>query len=93
LSVANLLPAAVYFLCFATGAACALLLFRSFLRTRARLLMWSALCFLFLAANNLAVIFDLLILPDQNYSILRVALSLTAVSLLLFGCIWGADDE
>jgi hypothetical protein len=89
----DLLRTGVYFLCFATSAAVAVLLFRSYLRTRARLLMWSALCFLFLAANNVAVIFDLLILPDQNYSVLRVALSLTAVCLLLFGCIWGADDE
>jgi hypothetical protein len=36
---------------------------------------------------------DLLVLPDRNFSILRVVLSLSAVSLLLFGLIWGADDE
>lgn len=89
----DLLRTAVYFLCFATSAAVAVLLFRNYVRTRARLLMWSALCFAFLAANNVAVIVDLLILPDQNYSIVRVALSLTAVSLLLFGCIWGLDDD
>jgi hypothetical protein len=91
--VADLLRSAVYFLCFATSAACAYLLFRSYVRTHARLLMWSALCFLFLAANNVAVIVDLLVLPDANYSLMRVLLSLTAVSLLLFGCIWGVDDE
>lgn len=91
--MADLLRAAVYFLCFATSGAVAILLLRNYLRTGARLLMWSALCFAFLAANNVAVIFDLLILPDQNYSLVRVVLSLTAVSLLLFGCIWGADDD
>ena len=91
--MADILRTAVYFLCFATSAAVAALLFRNYLRTGAKLLMWSALCFLFLAANNVAVIMDLLVLPDRNYSIVRVALSLVAVSLLLFGCIWGADDE
>lgn len=91
--MSDLLRTAVYILCFATSATVSLLLFRSYLRTRAKLLMWSALCFLFLAANNSVVIIDLLILPDQNYSLLRVALSLTAVSLLLYGCIWGLEDE
>lgn len=91
--MADLLRTAVYFLCLFTSGAVAWLLFRNYIRTGARLLMWSALCFLFLAANNAAVIVDLLILPDQNYSILRVALSTTAVTLLLFGCIWGADNE
>jgi hypothetical protein len=89
----TIFPGAVYLLCFLTSSACAFLLARSWWRTRARLLFWSALCFLFLALNNLAVIMDLLVLPDQNFSILRVALSLSAVSLLLFGLIWGADDE
>ena len=89
----TIFPGAVYLLCFLTSSACAVLLARSWSRTRARLLLWSALCFLFLAFNNLAVIVDLLVLPDRNFSILRVALSLSAVSLLLLGLIWGADDE
>ena len=89
----TIFPGAVYLLCFLTSSACAVLLARSWSRTRARLLLWSALCFLFLAFNNLAVIVDLLVLPDRNFSILRVALSLSAVSLFLFGLIWGADDE
>ena len=51
--------AAVYLLCFATSATCAVLLIRNFIRTRARLLLWSGICFSFLALNNLLVIFDL----------------------------------
>lgn len=86
-------PAAVYLLCFLTSSACAFLLARNFFRTRARLLMWSALCFLFLAANNLAVIIDLLVVPGQNLSIVRLLLSLTAVALLLFGFIWDLEEE
>ncbi len=86
-------PAAVYLLCFLTSSACAFLLARNFFRTRARLLMWSALCFLFLAANNLAVIVDLLVVPEQNLSIVRLLLSLVAVALLLFGFIWDLEEE
>ena len=89
----TIFPGAVYLLCFLTSSACALLLARNWRRTRARLLFWSALCFLFLALNNLAVIVDLMILPERNFMTLRVVLSLTAVSLLLFGLIWGDGDE
>ena len=46
-------PAAVYVLCFLTSVTCAVLLARSHWRTGARLLLWSALCFAFLAINNL----------------------------------------
>lgn len=85
-------PAAVYLLCFLTSSACALLLARNFRRTGARLLLWSALCFLFLAGNNLVVIFDLLILPDWDFRLARHLLSLAALGVLLFGFIWDLED-
>jgi hypothetical protein len=90
--VINYFPAAVYTLCFLTSSACAALLARSYRRTGARLLMWSALCFAFLAANNLVVIVDLLVLPDVDFRVARQALSLTALGLLLFGFIWDRED-
>ena len=89
----TIFPGAVYLLCFLTSSACAFLLARNYARTHARLLLWSALCFLFLAGNNLAVIIDLLVLPERNFSIARVALSLIAVALLLFGLIWDIEDD
>jgi hypothetical protein len=85
-------PAAVYVLCFLTSAACAVLLARSYLRTRMRLLLWSALCFLFLACNNFIVIFDLLIFPETDFQLPRTLTSLAAVGVLLFGFIWDAED-
>ncbi len=86
-------PAAVYLLCFATSSACAVLLARSYFRTKARLLLWSALCFLFLALNNLFVIVDLLLIPQFSLQIPRLALSLCAVAVLLFGFIWDLEEE
>lgn len=85
-------PAAVYTLCFLTSSACAVLLARSYARSRARLLLWSSFCFLFLALNNLAVIVDLLLIREISFQLLRVALSLTGVMLLLFGLVWEAED-
>ena len=89
----ELFPATVYFLCFATSAACAWLLARSYRRAGARLLLWSALCFLLLAANNLVVIFDMLIVRTVDFRVYRLALSLAAVSVLLFGFIWDTEEE
>ena len=85
-------PAAVYVLCFLTSSACAFLLARNYWRTSARLLLWSALCFLLLAGNNLVVIVDLLVLPNVNLSVLRLAFSLAAVLVLLFGFIWDLEE-
>lgn len=85
-------PAAVYLLCFLTSAACALLLARNYRRTGARLLMWSALCFLLLAANNLVVVLDLLVLPATDFRLVRLMLALAALGVLLFGFIWDLED-
>lgn len=85
-------PTIVYLLCFLTSSACATLLARNYARTGARLLLWSALCFLLLAGNNLAVILDLLVFPTINFSHWRLILSLGAVSVLLFGFIWDLEE-
>ena len=83
---------AVYLLCLATSIACALLLARSYARTRTRLLLWSGLCFGFLALNNLIVVVDILILPTAiDLSLVRLVASLIAVSVLLYGFIWESE--
>ena len=82
----------VYLLCVLTSAVCAVLLGRSYLRTRMRLLLWSSLCFVLLAANNLVVVIDLAVLPAVDLRLLRHALSLGAVLLLLIGFIWDRED-
>ena len=91
--MAELFPTAVYLLCFATSSACAFLLLRNYRRTGARLLMWSAWCFILLAANNMLVVVDLVLLPDAvTLQLPRVALSLAAVAVLLFGFIWDMEE-
>jgi len=88
----EMFPALVYLLCSATSTACAVLLARNYARTGARLLLWSAICFSFLALNNLLVIVDLLLIPEVGLQILRLVTSLLAVGVLLFGFIWDLEE-
>ena len=91
--MAAIFPTAVYLLCFLTSAACSALLARSFWRTGTRLLLWSALCFVLLAANNLVVIIDMVVLPpDVDLRLPRYLLALGAVGVLLFGFIWDLEE-
>lgn len=90
--MSNLFPTVVYALCFLTSSACAWLLARSYWRTSARMLLWSALCFLFLAANNLLVVADLVLFPGVDLRIWRHLLAFAAVAVLLFGFIWDLDE-
>ncbi len=85
-------PAAVYLLCAATSACCLALLTRSYLRTRNRLLLWSALAFVGFALNNLLVFVDLILLPVTiDLLPLRHITSLAALGVLLYGFIWEAS--
>jgi hypothetical protein len=85
-------PSVVYLLCFLTSATCAALLLRGYARAGGGLLFWSGLCFALLAVNNFVVIADLLIFPDLDLNLVRLAASLLAVSVLLFGFIWRGDE-
>lgn len=91
--MSDLFPATVYLLCFLTSSACAWLLVRSYRRTGARLLLWSGLCFFFLAGNNLVLILDLLVFPETGLRLGRLLLALAAVATLLFGFIWDLEEQ
>lgn len=80
--------ACLYFLCFATSAACAFLLLRAYRRSRTALLVWSAACFVMLAVNNLLVFLDFITGPTTDLSSYRLIAALAAVCLLLYGFIW-----
>ena len=86
-------PATVYVLCFLTSTACAWLLGRSYAETQARLLLWSSICFAFLAANNLVLVLDLVVLPDADLRLARLLLALAAVSSLIWGFIWEVEED
>ena len=74
----------VYSLCALTSIACALLLLRGYWRSRARLLFWSALCFVALAMNNILLIVDLYFVPQTDLFLLRTGAAL--IGMLVFIC-------
>jgi len=90
--MASYFPTAVYLLCFLTSSICAFLLGRAWWRTRARILLWSALCFIFLAANNCVVIFDMVVYPEVDFRLVRSVLALLAISILLYGFVWDQQE-
>ena len=81
----------IYVLCVATSLACAILLWRGYRRSRARLLMWSSLCFFGLALNNALLILDVRILPAVDLSIWRTVPALAGITLLVYGLVWDAE--
>lgn len=90
--MASLIPTLVYLLCFLTSLICAALLGRNYAKTKARMLLWSALCFSLLALANLFVVLDMLVFLTTDLRLIRLFLSLAAVSVLLFGFIWDQED-
>lgn len=86
------MPTLIYSLCALTSLSCLVLLWRSYLATGARLLFWSAACFMLLTVNNVLLVLDKVVLPlDVDLSLWRLGAALTAVLLLLFGLIWEED--
>jgi hypothetical protein len=81
----------VYLLCLATALACAALVLRSWSRTRVRLLLWSGICFLGMALNNLMLFLDLVVFPDVDLSLWRSLPALLGTGALLFGMIWDGE--
>ena len=78
----------VYLLCAITSVACAVLLLRGYGRTRHRLLLWSGLCFAGLAANNVILFVDVVVVPTTDLAIPRHATALLAMAVLLYGLVW-----
>lgn len=78
----------VYILCALTSMFCAILLFRSYRASKTRLLMWSTLCFVGLAINNLLLVIDLLVVPEMDLSLVRSGAGIASMLLLLIGLIW-----
>ena len=82
---------AVFLLCAATSLACAVLLLRGYARNRVPLLLWSSLCFVGLAVNNILLVLDLVIIPGRDLSITRHTSAIVALALLVFGLVWDSE--
>ena len=74
-----------------TSIACMVLLFRAYATSGVRLLLWSALCFVFLSLNNVLVFFDLAVFPEIDLRPLRLIAVLVGILFLLYGFILEAE--
>jgi hypothetical protein len=81
-----------YSLCALAALLCAVLLLRAYFRTRARLLLWSGLCFVGLTLNNALLVVDRIVLPETDLSLWRHATALLAITLLIAGLILEPDQ-
>jgi hypothetical protein len=82
----------VYVLCAVTSIACAVMLFRGYARSRMRLLLWSSLCFVGLALNNVLLFVDKVLLSETvDLQLYRSGTALAALTLLVFGLIWDTE--
>lgn len=86
------MAATVYILCALTSIVCAVMLVRGYVRSRARFLLWSSICFIGLAANNAMLFVDKVLLPTEvDLAIVRGVTALAALGVLLYGLIWDAE--
>lgn len=85
------MAAAVYILGALTSLAAALLLLRGFFRGRQRLLLWSGICFLGLALSNLMVFIDLVLFPNVDFYLVRLAIAAVAMFVFVAGLIWESE--
>ncbi len=81
----------LYLAAVLASAICAVLLLRAYLASRVRLLLWSAICFLGLTVNNMALFFDLVVFPTVDLRLVRLVPALVGMLCLLYGFIW--DEE
>jgi hypothetical protein len=71
---------------------CAMVLLRAYFRVRKRLLLWSGICFAWLAASNLLVFVDLELLPGgTDLYPYRLATAAIGTLVLAFGLVLDSE--
>ncbi|HEU5173925.1 MAG TPA: DUF5985 family protein [Gemmatimonadaceae bacterium] len=81
----------IYILCALASLVCAVLLWRGHRQSGARLLRWSALCFLGLFLNNLLLIVDTHLVATVDLALYRMLPALAGALILVYGLIWDTE--
>ena len=77
----------VYTLCAIASVFCAALLVGNYRRTKVRLALYTSVCFVGLALNNILLFVDLVFLPGGDFTGLRTFVALAAMLTLVIGLI------
>ncbi len=84
----ELFKTVLYLPAILTSLRSTVLLFRAYLDSRLRILLWSALCFVCLTANNVLLFVDVILLPvTVDLRVYRHAASLIGMLFMLYGFI------
>lgn len=85
-----MIAAIIYTLCTLTSLICAVLLLRSYAKSKYRLLLWAGICFVGITLNNALLVVDKLIFPGPDVDLLtiRLAVAFAALVFLLYGLIF-----
>ncbi|HET9453110.1 MAG TPA: DUF5985 family protein [Gemmatimonadaceae bacterium] len=81
----------IYILCALASLVCAVLLWRGHRQSGARLLRWSALCFLGLFLNNVLLIVDTHLVATVDLALYRMLPALAGALILVYGLIWDTE--
>ncbi len=81
----------LYLLAVLTCLACTVLLFRGYRASGVRLLLWSALCFVFLTLNNLLLFFDLPVFTEMDLRPYRLVAALAGLAFLIYGFLFETE--
>lgn len=84
------MPEVIYILCVFVSLGCAILLLRNWGATRARLLLWSGICFIGLCLNNVLLFVDLVTVPEIDLSAWRALVALATLVVFIYGLIFDA---
>ena len=78
----------IYLACGITSLVVAAMLLRQYLRVRSRLLLWSVICFVGLAVNNVLVYVDLVMYTGVDLSLYRTVAGTLAMVIMVYGLVW-----
>ena len=78
----------IFLACGATSLVVAAMLLRQYLRVRSRLLLWSVICFVGLAANNVLVYVDMVMFTGVDLSLYRAVAGTIAVGIMVYALVW-----
>jgi hypothetical protein len=81
----------VYALCAAASLLCVVLLARAWLANRIPLLMWTLVCFVGLAANNIVLFIDKAVVTDTDLSVWRALPAALGIAALVYGLVREGD--
>lgn len=81
----------IYVLCAAASLVCAVLLWRGYRQSGARLLRWSALCFAGMFLNNALLVLDTHVIATIDLALYRILPALIGTTLLVYGLIWDLE--